>query len=102
MRKSTRSRVMTRSTALAASGTEVISFESARTSSTISLRPPTAMPPPLLMSSIAMVAPAQWFSPWTKAMGPRIAILTVPCPDASGASASAATIRIERNIAPSF
>ena len=77
IRKSTLSRVITRSMALVASGTEAISLVSARTSSIRMRLPPTLMPPALLISSRAISAPAQWFSPWTKAIGPRIAILMV-------------------------
>ena len=81
---------MTRSIALVASGTEAISLVSARISSICMRLPPTLMPPALLISSRAISAPAQWFSPWTKAIGPRIAILMV-CACAPSANANAAS-----------
>ncbi len=102
IRKSALSRVIARSMALVASGTDWISLVSIRTSSTGSFRLPTWMPPPLLISSRAISAPAQWFSPCTKAIGPRIAILIEPCACTSGAAAaSAAASSNERTMVPS-
>src|SRR5262249_40539050 len=45
------------------------------------------MPPALLISSRAISAPAQAFSPWAKAIGPRTAILMLSCAKAAGAAA---------------
>ena len=91
---------MTRSMALVASGTDWISLVSPRISSTRIFLPPTAMPPALLISSRAISAPAQWFSPWTKAIGPRIAILMVPCAAAAHDSARAAHSIAQRIMQP--
>src|SRR5687767_8750042 len=101
--KSALSRVITRSMALVASGTDWISLVSPRMSSICLRLPATLMPPALLISSRAISAPAQWFSPWTNAIGPRIAILIV-CACApeltTPASASAANPTVnERSMA---
>src|SRR5712672_1011234 len=89
MTKSALSRVMTRSMALVASGTDCSSLVSPRISSTCMRLPPTLMPPALLISSRAISAPAQWFSPCTNDIGPRIAILIVFCAEASDEKARA-------------
>src|SRR6266571_3143270 len=86
--------------ALVASGTDWISLVSPRISSICMRLPPTLMPPALLISSRAISAPAQWFSPCTNAIGPRIAILRVPCANAVDARASAAHSIAERIMPP--
>ena len=58
MTKSALSRVMTRSMALEASGTDWTSLVSARISSICIFLPPTLIPPALLISSRAISAPA--------------------------------------------
>ena len=92
-------RVITRSIALVASGTDWISLVSARTNSICIFLPPTLTPPALLISSRAISAPAQCISPCTNAIGPRIAILIVPCAAAYvEPSARTTASKIERNM----
>src|SRR6266851_5241317 len=102
MTKSAFSRVMARSIALVASGTDWISLLSMRTNSIFSFLPPTLMPPSLLISSRAISAPAQAFSPWANAIGPTTAILMLSCARAAGAVASkpAAAMMNRRSIGP--
>jgi len=90
MTKSAFSRVMARSIALVASGTDWISLLSTFTSSILSFLPAMAMPPALLISSRAISAPCHSFSPWAKAIGPTMAILMLSCARAAEAKVAAA------------
>src|SRR5581483_7571164 len=105
MTKSTLSCVSARSMALVASGTLCISFESTLTISIGCFWLPTLIPPALLISSLASSAPAQWFSPWTKAIGPMIPIFmgfsaacVVVTIKAAAADTATRTARIRRRI----